>query len=185
MSPRELIDQMLQTIEPRHARRTRSRPLDRLPAAVPRSRIISTASIGRTANSASSRIGRTCRSAARTRAGRSTAMPTLPDHWTSIEEADAAASVPARDLAGARLSQLDLQRNADVARAGKAPDRDDPSRRRAGARHRRWRRRRARQHARPGAPACAPVRRRAARRADRRVDLAELGLSPTAAASTR
>ena len=43
------------------------------------------------------------------------------------------ASVPAGDVAGARLPQFDLQRDADLARAGEAADRDDPSRRRARA----------------------------------------------------
>ena len=60
---------------------------------------------------------------------RSRRMPKLPDHWDVIEEADAGASVPARDLAGARLPQLHLQRDADLARAGRPPDRHDPSRR--------------------------------------------------------
>ena len=46
----------------------------------------------------------------------------------------------------------------------------------AGARDRRRRRCGARQYARPGAPARAAVRRRAARRADRGIDLAEFGL---------
>ena len=49
------------------------------------------------------------------------------------------ASVPPRHLAGARFPQLDLQRDADLAGAGEAADRDDPSRRRRGARHRRRR----------------------------------------------
>ena len=70
-----------------------------------------------------------CRSAAPTRAGRSTRCRALPDHWTSIEEADDAASVPAGDLAGARLSQFDVQRDADLAGARGAADGDDPSRR--------------------------------------------------------
>ena len=38
------------------------------------------------------------------------------------------ASVPAGDLAGAPVPQLDLQRDADLAEAGRAPDADDPSR---------------------------------------------------------
>ena len=40
-----------------------------------------------------------------------------PTTGTIIEEADERASVPARDLAGAQLPQLDLQRDADLARA--------------------------------------------------------------------
>ncbi len=44
------------------------------------------------------------------------------------------ASVPARHLAGARLSQFDLHRNADLARARAAARSDDPSRRRRAAR---------------------------------------------------
>ena len=64
-------------------------------------------------------------------------------------------SVPARDVAGARFPQFDLQRDADLAGAGEAADGDDPSRRCRGARHRRRRLRRARQYARPSAPARA------------------------------
>ena len=61
-------------------------------------------------------------------------MPGLPDHWTVDRAGGRRASVPAGHLAGARLPQFDLQRNADLAGAGKAPERDDPSRRRQGAR---------------------------------------------------
>ena len=48
-----------------------------------RPRITSRASTIRTANSASSRTGRRCRSAGAYHAGPIAAMPTLPDHWTS------------------------------------------------------------------------------------------------------
>ena len=86
------------------------------------------------------------------------------------------ASVPARHLAGARLSQFDLHRNADLARARAAARSDDPSRRCRRARHRRRRRGRARQPPRRSSPARQTVRRRAPRRADRGIAVAELGL---------
>ena len=64
----------------------------------------------------------------------------LPDHWEVIEEADGA-SVPAGDLAGARLPQLELQRDADLAGERRPPDGDDPSRTTRNGRHRRRRQR--------------------------------------------
>ena len=70
MSPRELIDDLLRGSNRGTLDRARSRPLARLPAARSGNRIISTASPGRRASSASSRTGRTCRSAVRIRKGR-------------------------------------------------------------------------------------------------------------------
>ena len=89
MSPRELIDQMLQRVQARHACRARSQPLDRLPAAVPAIALSRRLSPGRTASSASSRTGRTCRSAAPTRAGRSPRCRRCRITGPSIEQADA------------------------------------------------------------------------------------------------
>ena len=48
-------------------------------------------------------------------------MPALPDHWDVIETADDGTSVPARHVAVARLPQLDLQRDADLAGARGRP----------------------------------------------------------------
>ena len=88
-----------------------------------------------------------------------------------------AASVPARHLAVARLPQLDVQRDAELAGEGRAADRDDPSGRCGAARHRRRLGCHRRQHAGQGASARQGVRRRAPRRADRGIDLAERRLS--------
>ena len=88
------------------------------------------------------------------------------------------ASDAAGDLAVARLSQFDLQRDAELTRAKSRPSRgDDPSGRCRDARHRGRGRGGDRQHARAGAAARPHVRGRAARRADRRIDLAERRLS--------
>ncbi len=63
MSPRELIDQMLQVSKRGTLAETRGEPLARLPAAVPGIALSRWLSLGRTANSASRRIGPMCRSA--------------------------------------------------------------------------------------------------------------------------
>ena len=115
MTPRELIDVLAAAIRLGHARRTREKPLDRLPAgfrgvALPR------------------RL-RLCGQEIPFQAGLADgAVPALaPDH---DPEADAGisrplgchrggrarTSVPARHLAGARLSQFHFYRNADLAR---------------------------------------------------------------------
>ena len=86
------------------------------------------------------------------------------------------ASVPPGDIAGARLPQLDLYRDADLAQPRAAADGDDQSRRRRGARRRRRRKGHARQPPRPGAIARKAVRRRAPRRADRGIAVAQFGL---------
>ena len=134
MSPRELIDQMLQRVRARHACRARGEPLDRLPAAVPAGALSRRASPGRTENSASSRTGTNVpfRSPYQVRAGRAT-MPALPDHWTSIEDADdehpfRLATSPARGFLNSTFNETPTS----LAQR-EAPERDDPSRRRAGA----------------------------------------------------
>jgi anaerobic selenocysteine-containing dehydrogenase len=104
-------------------------------------------------------------------------MPVLPDHWTSIEEADAAhpfrlATSPARGFLNSTFNETPTSLAQE-----QRPDGDDPSRRRPTARDRRWRRCGDGQHARASAPARATVRRVAPRRADCRVDMAELRLS--------
>ena len=84
-------------------------------------------------------------------------MPALPDHWTSIEEADDAhpfrlATSPARGFLNSTFNETPTS----LAQR-EAADRADPSRRCCGARHCRRRLCRAGQSARPGAPACAAV----------------------------
>ena len=86
-------------------------------------------------------------------AGPVAAMPALPDHWTSIEQADAAhpfrlATSPARGFLNSTFNETPTSLAQE-----EPPESDDPSRRRARARHRRRRLCRARQHARRGAPA--------------------------------
>ena len=130
------------------------------------------------------RTGRTSRSDADpVRAGRCHAQPPRP--LGGDRGGGCGASVPAGDLAGARLPQFQLHRDADLAGEGRPPDGDDPSGRRRNARHRRWRNGRARQHARASAPACPAFRGRASRRADRRIGLARMPPMTMAAASTR
>ena len=51
----------------------------------------------------------------------------LPDHWEVVGDRGCRASVPACDLAGAAIPQLDLQRDAGIGEAGRAPDPDDAS----------------------------------------------------------
>ncbi len=87
------------------------------------------------------------------------------------------ASVPPRHLAGAQFPQLDLQRDADIARPRAAAGGDDPSRGRGGTRYRQRRRSGARQSPRRGAHPRAAFRRRVPRRADRGIGLAERRLS--------
>ena len=86
------------------------------------------------------------------------------------------ASVPAGDLAGARLPQFDLYRDADLAQPRAAADGDDKPRGCRRARCRRWRKGDARQSPRPGANSRKNIRRRAPRRADRGIAVAEFGL---------
>ena len=83
------------------------------------------------------------------------------------------ASVPARDFAGARLSQFKLYRDADIARQRATARGDDPPGRCGAVCDRRWRSGDARQSARHGHAARPFVRRRAARRADCRIALAQ------------
>ena len=52
-------------------------------------------------------------------------MPSLPDHWTIIEEADETTSVPPRHLAVAQLSQYQFQRDAGIAGPRGRADGDD------------------------------------------------------------
>ena len=104
------------------------------------------------------------------------AMPVLPDYWTSIEVADAEhpfrlATSPARGFLNSTFNETPTSLAQE-----KRPTVFDPSRRRGRAGDRRRRLCDARQHARPSAPARQAVRRRAARRADRGIDLAEFGL---------
>ena len=66
-------------------------------------------------------------------------MPELPDHWEVIEEADAEhpfrlATSPARDFLNSTFNETPTSRARERPAGG-----DDPSRRRRGARHRRWR----------------------------------------------
>ena len=106
------------------------------------------------------------------------AMPKLPDHWTVIEEADAAhpfrlATSPARGFLNSTFNETPTSRAQESGRPEVMIHPDD-----AGALGiARRRRGRARQRARRGAAARAAVRRRAARRADRGIDLAERRLS--------
>ena len=115
---------------------------------------------------------------------RSTTCRQCPIIGTSIEEATETypfrlATSPARTFLNSTFNETPSSRK----REGR-PDRLRPSRRSAGARHRRWRQGEARQRARRGDPACQGLRRRAPRRADRRIDLAERGLRGRAGAST-
>ncbi len=154
----------LATIRLGHARRARSQALDRLPA--------------RFRQGALSRRLRLSRQEIPFQAGlAASAVPALAPQRVAPAAAGIArplgrhrggrrrASVPARHLAGARLSQFELHRNADLARARAAARSDDPSRRRRAARHRR--RREVVLGNRRGASAAArqAVRRRAPRRA--------------------
>ena len=66
------------SVDARHAGQARGQPLARLPAAVPQVAFSRRISNGRAASFASSRIGTTCRSAARTRAGRSIRCRSCP-----------------------------------------------------------------------------------------------------------
>ena len=73
-------------------------------------------------------------------------MPSLPDHWTIIEEADEAhpfrlATSPSRSFLNTSFNETP----SSIAREGSALG-DDPSRRCRSARDRRWRCRHARQH---------------------------------------
>ena len=63
----------------------------------------------------------------------------LPDHWDVIENADAQASVPPRDVAGAQLSQFVVQRDAVEPQARRQAARENAPRRCRKARPRRWR----------------------------------------------
>ena len=136
MSPRELIDQMLRVSKRGTLAELEAQPLDRLPAAVSSRRIISTALPGRTASSASSRTGRTCRSAAPISAGRSPTCRRCRTTGPSIEQADdehpfRLATSPARGFLNSTFNETPTS----LAQR-EAADGDDPSRRRRGARHR-------------------------------------------------
>ena len=176
MTPRELIDWTLQDSGWGTLGRPRAQNAGSIASRRSRARIISTASPGRTRNSASSRTGRTCRSAARIAAGRSTRCRRCRITGTSIEEADAEhpfrlATSPARGFLNSTFNETPTSL-AQEGRPTVMIHPDDAAR----ARHRRRRLGRARQWARRGAAACAAVRRRAARRADRGIDLAQRGL---------
>ena len=175
MTPRELIDATLQKSGWGTLANLRGQSLDRLPAgfrdrALPQRLCVSGRQVSLQARLAERPI------------------PALASRPQCAVDAHAAgplgsdrggrhrASVPAGNVARARLSQLDLHRNADLACPRAAADCDDPSRGRRSARGRRRRRSHARQPARQGAPACATVRRRTPRRADRGIALAELRL---------
>ena len=75
-------------------------------------------------------------------------MPSLPDHWTIIEEADEAASVPARHQSrrAASSTPVSTRRRSSIAREGAPSVMMHPGGCR-GACDRRWRCRHARQHA--------------------------------------
>ena len=103
-------------------------------------------------------------------------MPTLPDHWEVIEEADTEhpfrlATSPARGF----LNSTFTETPTSLAREQRPTVMIHPDDA-AAACGRRRRRSHARQPARQGAPACAAVRRRTPRRADRGIALAELRL---------
>ena len=177
MSPRELIDQMLRVSKRGTLAELEAQPLARLPAAVRASRIISTASTGRTASSASSRTGTNVPFRSPYKSGPVADMPALPDHWTSIEEAGRAsirsASPPRRRAASSirpstrrrprwrRKQRPTVMIHPDDARAHGIGDGDYVVLGNTRGQ---------------GAPARQVVRRRAPRRADRGVDLAEFGL---------
>ena len=174
MTPRQLIDCHTAKIRLGHARRARGQPLDRLPAgfchrALSRRLCLS----GRQVPLQAGLAHRAVQSRAWHRPLRH-AVITRP--LGGDRGGGQRASVPAGDLAGARLSQFELYRNAHLARQGGTARGDDPSRRRRAAGDRRRRRGDARQPARHGAAARAAVRRRAPRRADRRVIVAQQGL---------
>ena len=173
MTPRELIDWTLQN--PAGARLPSSRRNAGSTASpISTRRTTSTASPGRTAIPLQARLAECAvprRSAIGPVADAGAARPLGRDRGGGRR-----ASVPARDLAGARLPQLVVHRDADLARQGGRPEvmihpedaasaRVSPtatrSRSATGA---------ARSPARPA------FRRRAPRRADRGIDLAERGL---------
>ena len=113
---------------PAGARWRNSRPIAGSTASrISRPRITSKASPIPTANSASSRIGPKCRSAAGTRIVTDDAAAGTAGSLAGHRRSRRRTSVPARDLAGARLSQFDLHRDADVALRRAAAGGDDPS----------------------------------------------------------
>ena len=163
-------------VEARHARRTRSEPLDRLPAAIREGALSRRLRLAGRQIPLQAGLADTCRSAARIRAGRSPTCRRLPDHWTAIEEADdehpfRLATSPARGFLNSTFNETPTSL-AQEKRPTVMIHPDDA----AALRDRRRRLCRARQYARRGAAARAAVRRRAARRADRGIDLAEFGL---------
>jgi hypothetical protein len=104
-----------------------------------------------------------------------TDMPRLPDHWTSIEQADEGhpfrlATSPARGFLNSTFNEtptsLAQEKRPEVMIHPEDAGRLDRRRRLCAARQHAWR----------GASACAAVCRRAARRADCGIDLAEFGL---------
>ena len=119
MSPRELIDRML-----RESKRGTLAELEAAAGSTASRRsanpIISTGSLGRTANSASSRTGTTVPFRSPNKAGRSPRCRGCPTTGRRSRR-PTRASVPPCHVAGARLPQFDLQRDALVAGAGKRP----------------------------------------------------------------
>jgi hypothetical protein len=177
---REMIDRILGNRATCRATTISSSTNGSTASRISRTRISSTASPIRTASSASGRTGPT----SRRRTGRRSRRPArpacraagFPDQVDVIEVADADASVPARDIAGAQLPQFELCRDQDLAPEGRPPGTDDQSRG--------CRRRLAsptatsfRSAISAGEFACMPRchDRRQARRADRRGPVAEQG----------
>ena len=182
MTPRQLIDVQFAKIRLGHAGRARGQALDRLPAGFCRRALSQRLCLS----------GRQIPLQAGLADGAVSALAPEHDHDADAGLAGSLggdrgsryrASVPARDLAGARLSQFELHRDADLARQRGPARGDDPS---AGCRRLRRgerRRSRARQSARRGAAACESVRRRAPRRARSPNRCGPIRLMPTAAAS--
>ena len=103
-----------------HARRARSQPLDRLPAAVRHRALSRRLRLAGRQVPLQAGLDERAVPQPRARAGRSPPCRRCPTIGTSIEEADAEHPFRLAHLAGARLPQLDLQRDADLAGAGSA-----------------------------------------------------------------